>query len=108
MNTYTWVITQLDCIPSIDGQINVVSNIHWHINATDGTNKTAVYGTQPLTFNANDAFIDYSDLTKNVVIKWVQEAMGANAIAKLQKAMDEQLEILAKPPITPAKLPWLA
>ena len=29
MTEYTWKIEALDCIPSADGQTNVVSTIHW-------------------------------------------------------------------------------
>jgi hypothetical protein len=106
MNTYTWSISQLDCIPSVDGQINVVSNIHWAISATDGTNNTTVYGTQGLAFDAKNAFTAYSELTKDQVVEWAQEAIGIDAITALQKSLDNRLEALANPPIVRPPLPW--
>jgi len=102
MIQYTWKIEALDCVP--DG--NVVSNIHWRVSATDGTNTAEVYGTQPLTFDGAKAFINYADLTKNTVVGWVQEAMGIDAVTRLQEALDKQLETLANPPVITPPLPW--
>ena len=101
-NTYTWLIPRLDCVPND----NVVSCVHWRVNATDGTNEATVYGTQELTYDAKNAFIKYSALTKDTVIGWVQEAMGIDAVTKLQEALDKQLETLANPPIVTLPLPW--
>lgn len=106
MNTYTWLIPQLECTPSVDGQTNVVSTVHWRINATDGTNTAEIYGTQSLTFDPENDFISYSDLTKNTVIKWVQKRIGADNIIKLQETLDKKLEALANPPIITPPLPW--
>jgi hypothetical protein len=106
MNTYLWEIPQLDCIPSADGQSNVVSMVHWRVNATDGTNNATIYGTQPLTFDAKNAFVSYADLTKDTVVGWVQAAMGIDAVTSLQEALDKQLEALANPPVVTPPLPW--
>lgn len=108
MNTYTWKIEQLDCTPSADGQTNVVNNIHWRINGTDGANTADVYGCQALPFDAKNAFIDYSALTQNVVLAWAQETMGADAVTRLQESIDKQLSDLATPKIVSPVLPWLA
>jgi hypothetical protein len=107
-NTYVWVIKQLDCIPSADGQSNVVSNVHWRVNAIDGAHEATVYGTQALTFDAKNAFIAYDSLTKDTVVGWVQAAMGIDAVTKLQESLDKQLETLANPPVVTPPLPWPA
>ena len=106
MNAYTWKIAQLECIPFADGKTNVVSTVHWRVSATDGTNTAEVYGAQPLTFDAKNAFVSYADLTKNTVVDWVKDAMGIDAVAALQETLDKQLEVLANPPIISPPLPW--
>jgi len=106
MTEYTWKIEQLECIPSADGQSNVVSNVHWRVNATDGASKVTMYGTQALTFDAKNAFISYADLTKDTVVGWVQEAMGIDDVTRLQEALDKRLETLANPPVITPPLPW--
>jgi len=105
-NTYTWVIDSLDCIPSLNGQTNVVSNVHWRVNGTDGTHNSTVYGTQLLTYTAGSPFTAYSALTKDTVIGWVQAAMGAERVALIQTTLDNLIANLANPPIVTPPLPW--
>jgi hypothetical protein len=106
MNTYTWVVDSLDCIPLSDGQTNVVSCVHWRVNGTDGTHNATVYGTQPLTYTAGSPFTTYSALTKATVIGWVQAAMGSEQVASIQQNLDNQIANLANPPIVQPPLPW--
>jgi urease alpha subunit len=105
-NTYTWSITGLFCYPQSEGQTNVVFNTQWNVSATDGTNNASISGSQPLTYTAGNPFTDYSSLTKEQVIGWVQSAMGAEQVASIQSSLDNQLANLANPPIVTNKLPW--
>ena len=102
MNTYTWQVESLDCVPNN----KVVSCIHWRVSADDGIHKAEVYGAQPLVFDAKSAFVNYADLTKDTVISWVQAAMGIDAVTRLQETLDKQLEALANPPVITPPLPW--
>jgi hypothetical protein len=106
-NNYTWVINALDCVPLIDGQPNVVSSVHWILNATDGTHYGSVYGTQSLVYKTKASFIDYSSLTELDVISWVQDNMGKDKILELELMLDAQIANLANPPIVSKPLPWL-
>lgn len=106
MTQYTWAIKQLDCIPSIDGQNNIVSNIHWRVKGDDGTNTTEIYGTQGISPTVTKGFIPYETLKEEKVIYWVQDAMGIDAVTKLQEAIDKQLEMIANPPVITPALPW--
>lgn len=110
MNTYNWVVESLDCVPSADGQANVVSNVHWRVYGTDGAtptpNTACVYGVQPLTYTAGSPFIAYSSLTKDTVIEWVQAAIGAEQVASIKQNLDNQIANLANPPIVTPPLPW--
>jgi hypothetical protein len=106
MNTYTWLVESLDCIPSQDGQTNVVSCVHWRVNGTDGTHNATVYGFQPLTYTAGNPFTAYSALTKDTVIGWVQTAIGATQVASIQTNLDNQIANLVNPPIVTPPLPW--
>jgi hypothetical protein len=107
-NIYTWVIDSMDTVPFIQEQTNVVSCVHYHVNATDGTYNTTIYVDQPLQYVTGSSFTDYANLTENMVIKWVQEIMDTDAVTALQKTLDKQLESLANPPVVSLPLPWLA
>jgi len=113
-NTYTWLVDSLDCIPSSDGKSNVVSNVHWRVNAIsdqnyvktllDGTTQTlpyssTIHGTQSLTYNSENSFIDYSNLTKDTVIGWIQSAMGSDQVSAIQSILDNQIANLINPKI---------
>lgn len=112
MNTYNWVIESLDCVPSAEGQTNVVSNVHWRIYGTDGAtptpNTACVYGVQPLTYAAGKPFKAYASLTESTVIQWIQKAMGDEQIASIEANLDNQINTLANPPVISPPLPWLA
>jgi hypothetical protein len=105
-NTYTWLVDSLDCIPSQDGQTNVVSNVHWRVNGTDGTHNASVYGTQPLTYTAGSPFTAYSGLTESIVLGWLQSAMGDLGVSTIQSNLDNQIANLTNPPIITPALPW--
>ena len=105
-NTYTWAIESLDCIPSVEGQTNVVSTVHWRCKKSDGTYSTEVYGAQPLTYTEGSPFTPYSGLTQDTVIHWVQSAMGAEQVAAIQTNLDNQIANLVNPPIVTPNLPW--
>jgi len=106
MNTYTWLVDALDCIPSQDGQTNVVFCVHWRVNGTDGTHNATVYGALPLTYTAGTPFTPYAGLTQETVIQWVQSAMGAEQVASIQTSLDNQIATLVNPPIVTPPLPW--
>lgn len=101
--TTTWDIEDLDR-QTADG---IVYNVHYSINANDGTYSAGSYGSIALDAPAEgDAVIPFADLTKEVVLGWTQSALGGadhvTAIENgLQKKITEQ--------ITPTKasgLPW--
>ena len=105
-NTYIWLIESLDCILSLDGKSNVVSNVHWRVNATDEINKATIYGEQKLSYDSENQFIPFDSLTKETVIEWVQKAMGSEQVAFIQQNLDNQIANLANPPIVTPPLPW--
>jgi hypothetical protein len=102
MNTYTWEIESLNCVPND----NIVSCVHWRLKGNDGTNTIEIYGTQSIEYNAETPFIAYEALTKNDAIRWVQEAMGSDKVTQLQETLNSQLEGLANPVAITLPLPW--
>ena len=106
MTTYTWLIEALNCVVSSDGKSNVVNNIHWRVDATDGTNNATHCGAQGVAYDAQSTFIAYEDITKEMALTWVKEAMGADAVIKLEQALDRQLQNLDAPTVVTLPLPW--
>ena len=123
MNTYTWIIDSLDCIPSNNEQTNVVCNVHWRVNANNGqftevkningsvlnlyTYQATSYGVQSLTYTAGTPFTPFEQLTEETIIGWVQSALGAEQVTSIQANLDTQIDNLVNPPIVSPRLPWL-
>jgi len=107
-NTYTWVISQLECYPQQDNHTDVVFTIHWRRQATDGTHIADVYGSQGVTLNPDEHFTPYSDLSFSQVCGWLDKAMGAEKIAAMDAALDTQIANQINPPVTTPPLPWAA
>ena len=107
-NTYSWVISQLDCYPEADGNQDVVFTVHWRRQATDGTHNADIYGSQAVTLDAEAPFTPYADLTEAQVIGWLEDAFGAEQLASQVAALDAQIANQINPPVISPALPWVA
>lgn len=106
-NTYTWVISSLDCLPQVDGKTDYVVTSHWSCTGTDGTFSGQVYSTVSFTVNAQKSnYIPYADLTEAEVIQWTQDALGAEQVAAIYVGIDTQIEDARNPKIVTPGLPW--
>ena len=88
---FTWDIAQLERT-TVDG---IVYTAHYTIAATDGIYSASAYGSIGLEQPDPDNIIPFADLTKDLVIGWVQEKLGGDEkvkeiSAQLQSQLDEQ------------------
>jgi len=98
-NTYTWDCKTVDTYPTLDGNADVVYNVHWRLNAEDDANQDAdgnnwtasSYGTQSVDTADITDFTAFADLTSSDVQGWVEAAMGEEAIADLKAGLDAQI-----------------
>ncbi len=105
-----WKIIQTERETSNDG-VNVV---HWTASdlETVGSGDSAVehsghnYGSVSLTPDHTDSdFIDYEDLTENVVVGWVKASLGADEVTRIEEGIAAQIAE-SKAPTTASGLPW--
>jgi len=101
-NTYTWNITNMTCLPEVDGYTDVVVKVSWKCVGTDGTNFAEQYDINSFTFDPNN-FTPYSDLTQEEVLSWVWSTVDQTAIEAVVAA---QISNLANPPVVALPLPW--
>jgi hypothetical protein len=89
----TWTIEQLER----ETQTGLVTTVHWRATAieTVGTGETAqtysatTYGSLGLI--AGDTVIPFADLTKPVVVAWVKDKLGAEAVTTTEASLAQQL-----------------
>jgi hypothetical protein len=94
----TWAIANLER-ETADGKVIVV---HYTVNATNGTYSAGAYGS--LGFDG-EVTTPFADLTKEVVVGWVKEALGADKVAEVEAALQNQIDEQAAP-TKAAGTPW--
>ena len=105
MITYTWDIFRLDCAPSENGLTDVVKTIHWILQGQDENGITAsLNNSYPLPSPNSEAFSDYSTLTQETVISWLENNLD---VGYLQTVLANEIASQYNPPITSLPLPWM-
>jgi hypothetical protein len=104
MTTFNWQVTQLDCYPQADGQMDVVFTVHWQLTGTDGTHIGSVYSTCGVTYKADTPYTPYADLTQDIVLGWI----WTNGVDKdsTEATVQAQIDNQINPPIVSPQLPW--
>ena len=105
--TNTWIIEQMNCYPSSKGKTDVVFNVAWRVNATDGTYDATAYGTQGVTYVAGEPYTPYDQLTQTQVAGWVQDAMGQDRVNEILSGLAANIANQANPPVVSPPLPWV-
>ena len=98
--TFTWKIAQLER-ETDDG---FVFTAHYTVDANDGTYNAGAYGS--VGFERPDNLIPYADLTEEVVIGWVKEALGGDEkVTEIEAALQAQIDE-QRAPSKAAGVPW--
>ena len=99
---FTWKIAQLER-ETADGY---VFTAHYTVDANDGTYNAGAYGS--VGFERPDNLIPFADLTEDVVVGWVKEALGGDEkVGEIEAALQEQLN-QQHAPTKASGLPWNA
>ena len=98
MTNYLWTIQQMERLTS-DGFVVVV---HYNVSAVDGDYQASTYGTTSYTQTPGETYIPYADLTQDIVVGWVQEALGKDTV---EASLQGQIDAL-KNPVQETGLPW--
>jgi len=96
--TTTWHIANLER----ETATGKVTTIHYTVDATDGTYQAGAYGSLAVD---GEIAVPFKDLTEEIVIRWVLEALGDEKVQEVQAALDAQLEQQRAPKVATG-LPW--
>ena len=108
-NTYTWKVANLERSVA-DGKVNTV---HYTVSAVSdvvdpssengGFYSAGAYGSIGLD---GDVTVEFADLTEEVVVGWVKEALGGDEkVAEIEAALAAQIAE-QQAPTKAAGLPW--
>ena len=108
MTTFTWKVANLDRNVA-DGKVYTV---HYTVNAlsdqvdpnseTGGFFSAGAYGS--LGFDG-DVTTPFENLTEEVVVSWVKEQFGAEKVAEIEAALQNQIDTKITP-VSAAGVPW--
>ena len=99
--TVNWNIANLER-ECIDG---FVYTAHYTVDAHDGTYSAGAYGS--IGFERPENLIPYADLTKELVVGWVKEALGSDKVIEIGQALLNQIDE-QRNPTKAAGVPWAA
>jgi len=107
-NTYNWTIERIEYQPTAHGQNKVANILHWVYAATDETgNFTAnLFNSTVITYDPTSVYIDFDNLTHDIVVGWLEAALGSETIASFKTQLDTKLEELASPKSVITTPPW--
>lgn len=97
--TFTWHIANLER-ETADG---FVFTAHWTLDANDGTYSAGAYGS--VGFERPENLVPYNQLTEETVVGWVKEHFGAEKVAEIEAALQQQLD-QQRNPTQASGLPW--
>lgn len=103
---YIWKVENLSVNPDSP---EIVRSVNYAIRAYDSTNPDsdfAVLGGEAELIPPTKDIIPFEELTEELVIKWVKESIGTNAIYQAEEELRQELELLNKPSILQRDLPW--
>lgn len=105
--TNTWGVVQLDAYPEKDGLTDVVFTVHWNLTGDDNEGHTGyAYGSVGVTLDEGGSYTPYNELTKEQVVGWVQESLGAEQVASLEASVASQIEQQINPTVVTPPLPF--
>lgn len=102
----TWLVEQLTSYPTLDDHTDVVFSAAWRLNGTDGEHFATSYGSVGIAFEEGDDFTPYANVTSEMAIGWVKNALGANTVIAYETGIDNQIATLINPPSVVLPLPW--
>jgi len=98
--SFQWKIANLER----ETQDGFVFCCHYTISANDGTYSAGAYGS--VGFERPESLIPFDDLTKEVVIDWVKEAIGGEEkVTEIEAALQAQLDE-KHAPTKASGVPW--
>jgi len=103
MRNFSFIISQLDSIPSLDGMDKVISTIHWRAQKQYEDFTADTYGALAVQAPHEASFTPYDEVTKEMVEGWLESLLDCEAI---EANLDAQIQNFLNPTIVAYPLPW--
>ena len=111
MTTYTTSLSEFD-VHAKNGLTNILKSVRLTITGTNG--QAEHKNTMPVFLDDPEAnsFVEYAELTQEMVMQWVVDKLGQGEIDALKNGIDAVLNATpdpnAPPKVTRVSAPWEA
>ena len=95
----------MECHPSVQGQQNSVSMVHWIATAIDGSRVASDAGITRIADYVGGVFVQYGDLTEQQVMEWVFLALGPRKQA-IESSLSASVAAQTQPSMITLQNPW--
>ena len=105
--TYVWNFPQLEVAPSLDGQTDVVTTVHWTLTATEDNYVASCYGSVGLD-PPGTPYTEFVNLTKPQVEAWVKAKIdaGRQKVAEIEAGLAGNIAAQKQPKTVSMKPPF--
>tara|TARA_R110001599_G_scaffold345552_2_gene570077 strand:+ start:201 stop:539 length:339 start_codon:yes stop_codon:yes gene_type:complete len=104
MINYNWNCKTVDAYPQVDGNTNIVYNVHWIVTGVsdqvdaEGNPYTAKnIGTQVLNTSDITDFIPFDQLTNEKITEWTKAAISNEGVANIESNIKSVIDSLVTP-----------
>lgn len=104
---YKWTIDTLECFPNLMENIDVVSSVHWKIQAKEGEYSASIMGVQKLEYNPVKEFVPFEELTLEQVVDWLINSIGQEAVETIKNKLAREIEDQKVPSLEFKTAPWI-
>lgn len=106
MTTFIWTINAMYTMPTPEP--DYVVNVLWTLTGDESGTVASMSGNSLMSSADTTNFIPYDQLTEQIVIGWVQEALGPDGVANCEANVQGQIDSILNPPVVPQNtpLPW--
>ena len=98
---FSWAIANLER-ETVDG---FIFTAHYAINAKSAAYSAGAYGS--IGFERPEDLVPYSEITEEMAIQWVKDALTEEKVEQIEEALQNQLDEQAAP-TKAAGVPWTA
>jgi hypothetical protein len=108
--TINWRVGTMECYPTYEQNTDVVFTVHWDCIGSEtvsgSTYNGRVYGATGVTYHSGSTFTPYNQLTQDVVLGWVWDAIGNDQKNSYENSVQTQINNQINPPVIILPLPW--
>ena len=103
---YSWSIGPLKIVLQDENLQNVVTTVDWRRVCTQDTYSASCYGQVTCGPPDKNNFVDFSKLTQDQVVGWVETILGSQLIATYDATLADQINNQINPTTKVVSPPW--